>query len=466
MAEPTQIRAHANAVSDCATAGYLTPADASRAAGGEITLDTLDLPREPASGRFMLELGTAHGLLPVPIRSGQRVTLGSGKHACIRLDDRAVSRAHCSVTAQEYGVLVEDLGSRNGVFVGGARVPSAVLHGRAAHFVIGRTVVNVRAECADDSLLLEESLPGLIGNSAPMRRVASQVRLHASKRVPVLLQGESGTGKDVVARALHTLARRSGAYLPLNVGALPESLSDAELFGHRRGAFTGAIATRSGAFEQAHKGTLFLDEIADLPPAIQIKLLRVVEDGQVRPVGAVEPIQVDVRIISASWASLPERVAEGRFRADLYHRLATVVIRLPPLRERKSDIPAVADVLLARMRADVGAKRLSSSALARLVTHDWPGNVRELMSVLYRGAVASSDLEIAAHHLEFQTCTRPSEKSACLSPDEARELLARCGNNVSAAARAARVARSTFRAWLARSPAHAAAGATRGCSGE
>jgi DNA-binding NtrC family response regulator len=288
-----------------------------------------------------------------------------------------------------------------------------------------------------------------------MRRVASQVRLHASKRVPVLLQGESGTGKDVVARALHTLARRSGAYLPLNVGALPESLSDAELFGHRRGAFTGAIASRSGAFEQAHKGTLFLDEIADLPPAVQIKLLRVVEDGQVRPVGAVEPIQVDVRIVSASWASLPERVAEGRFRADLYHRLATVVIRLPPLRERKSDIPAVADVLLARMRADVGPKRLSSSALARLVTHDWPGNVRELMSVLYRGAVASSDVEIAAHHLEFQACSRPAEKIACLSPAEARQLLARCGNNVSAAARAARVARSTFRAWLARSPAEA-----------
>ncbi|HEY6558221.1 MAG TPA: sigma 54-interacting transcriptional regulator [Polyangiaceae bacterium] len=422
-----------------------------RASGGEVTLDTLELPREPVRGRWMLELGTAHGLMPVPIKSGQRLTLGSGIAACVRLEDRAVSRAHCTVTANEYGVTVEDLDSRNGVFVGGARVPSAMLHGRVNYFVIGRSVVNVRAECADDTLLLEESLPGLIGNSAPMRRVATQVRLHASKRVPVLLEGESGTGKDVVARALHTLARRSGAYLPLNVGALPESLSDAELFGHRRGAFTGAIASRSGAFEQAHKGTLFLDEIADLPPAVQIKLLRVVEDGQVRPVGAVEPIQVDVRIISASWASLPERVAEGRFRADLYHRLATVVIRLPPLRERKSDIPAISEVLLARMRTDVGPRRLSSSALARLVVHEWPGNVRELMSVLYRAAVASAEVEIAAHHLEFQGCTRISEKAMSLSADEARELLARCGNNVSAAARAARVARSTFRAWLGRS---------------
>jgi len=398
----------------------------------------------------MLELGTAHGLVPVPIRSGERVILGSGRDASVRLEDRAVSRAHCAIVANDTGLVVEDLGSRNGVFVGGARVPSALLLGRAAYFVIGRTVVNVRAECADDSLLLEAGLPGLIGQSAPMRRVAAEVRRHAGNKVPVLLQGESGTGKDVVARALHTLSRRAGAYLPLNVGALPESLSDAELFGHRRGAFTGAVASRSGAFEQAHRGTLFLDEVADLSAAVQIKLLRVVEDGQVRPVGAVEPIHLDVRIVSASWAALPERVAEGRFRADLYHRLATVVIRVPPLRERKSDMPALADALLARMRADVGPKRLSSSALARLVLHDWPGNVRELMSVLYRAAAACRDVEIGSHHLEFQSCARASEKAANLSAEEARELLVRCGNNVSAAARAARVARSTFRAWLAR----------------
>jgi DNA-binding NtrC family response regulator len=283
-----------------------------------------------------------------------------------------------------------------------------------------------------------------------MRRVAEEIRRHARSRATVLLQGESGTGKDVVARALHTLSGRGGDYVPLNVGAFPDSLADSELFGHRRGAYTGAVSNRSGAFELAHRGTLFLDEVAELSAAAQVKLLRVVEEGAVRPIGASQPVRVDVRVISASWAALPARVAEGRFRVDLFHRLATVTIELPPLRRRKSDIPLLSRVLLERLRDDVGEKRLSGPALSRLLSHDWPGNVRELSAVLYRAAMRTPGVDIQEQHVELPDVLTKAANAAREAPERAFELLDAQAGNVSAAARAAGVPRSTFRSWLAR----------------
>jgi transcriptional regulator of acetoin/glycerol metabolism len=253
-------------------------------------------------------------------------------------------------------------------------------------------------------------------------------------------------------RTLAELGRRDGPYVPLNMAALPESLADAELFGHRRGAFTGAVTSRVGAFEQAHEGTLFLDEIAELPLSIQVKLLRVVEDGMVRAVGATQALRVAVRLVSASWARLDERVVQGSFRADLYHRLSTVVVELPPLRERRSDIAQLSHSLLRRLRADVGERTLSSAALARLVDQSWPGNVRELGAVLYRAA-ASADYEIAARHVD--EASRPTPNGRRPARD-ARALLEQCAGNVSQAARAAGVPRSTFRAWLSRAGAEGA----------
>jgi DNA-binding NtrC family response regulator len=303
---------------------------------------------------------------------------------------------------------------------------------------------------ADDESPSGPGIPGLIGESPCMRRVAAEIRRHARLRAPILIRGESGTGKDVVARALHEQSGRRGEYIPLNVGTIPEALADAELFGHRRGAFTGAVAARAGAFEQAHGGSLFLDEVAELPPSIQVKLLRVVEDGQVRPVGAPRSLQVDVRIISATWASLEERVRDGRFRADLLHRLATVIIELPPLRQRKSDIPLLSRALLARFSSELGERTLSSGALARLVDYDFPGNVRELASMLYRAAVAAPGPVIDTCHLHMPTPRRLARPTP-LTAEQARELLRRHRGNASAAARAARVPRSTFRAWLDRS---------------
>ncbi len=414
--------------------------------------DTMEIGHPSARGRWSLEVAARDSGGCFPLEPGRPIVVGAGRGADLRVDDPAVSARHCEILCREHTIEVRDLGSKNGVFVGPARVAVALLSEDGATFVIGRTTLTLRQE--DDARGPRgdaPEVPGLIGNSAPMRRVAEQIRRYAASRVPVLLQGESGTGKDVVARALHALSGRPGEYVPLNVNAFPESLADSELFGHRRGAYTGAAVNRAGAFEQAHRGTLFLDEIADLVPSIQAKLLRVVEDGVVRPMGAPRSTTVDVRIVSASWARLAERVELGRFRTDLFHRLAAATIELPPLRKRKGDIPALSRSLLSRMRADVGDKRLSSAALARLEEYDWPGNVRELGSVLYRAALATSEEEILAHHVDLPAVERRATAPA-LDPERAALLLAEHRGNVSRAARAAKVPRSTFRGWLLKGP--------------
>lgn len=410
---------------------------------------TLELAREAQHGPWVVEVGSANRGVVVALNHGGAVTLGSASRADAVVEDRTVSAVHARLSATPNGIVVEDLASRNGVYVGSARVPVARLTSPLASFVIGRTTITVR-EVTDglNAIPDDDPIPTLVGTSLPMRRLAAEIRKSATLRAAVLLQGESGSGKDVVARAIHQLSRRSGQYVPLNVGAIPESLADAELFGHARGAFTGAVIARSGAFEQAHRGTLFLDEIAELAPSVQVKLLRVVEDQKVRPIGSAQLSDVDVRIVSASWASLEERVADGSFREDLFHRISTFVIRLPPLRARKSDIPALSERLLARIRDEVGAKELGSAALARLVSHSWPGNVRELASVLYRAAVSSEGENIEAGHVEASLIGPSKTRPRALSEPEASLLLREHGGNVSAAARTAGVPRSTFRSWL------------------
>lgn len=411
------------------------------------TCDTAELRSASPSGPWMLEVGAPDGGQARMLRVGDRLVIGSGQNADLRVPDPAVSHRHCRLEVLPSHIEIEDLSSRNGTYVGAVRVGRASV-ANAGVFVIGRTSIVVHSGASEEPSR-GDSVPGLVGSSVGMLRVAAEVRRHARTRAPLLLQGESGTGKDVVARSLHQLSKRSGAYVPLNVGALPESLADAELFGHRRGAFTGAVQSRTGAFEQANAGTLFLDEIADLPLGIQVKLLRVVEDGSLRPLGAVSATHVDVRIVSASWAELEERVAVGSFRGDLYHRLSTVTIHIPPLRQRKSDIPELARTLLRRIRDEVGEKQLSSGALSRLMEYDFPGNVRELGSVLYRAAMLSPDGEIASQHVQIgRAKTLP--RVAVLGAEDAQLLLNEHGGNVSRAARAAGVPRSTFRSWLAR----------------
>lgn len=419
----------------------------------EPSLVTIEIPRCRRQGPWLLEFdGPESELRTVELALGRALVLGSGSDADVRVADPAVSARHCSLRAAEGGVEVVDLGSRNGIYVGATRLGSALLSEEGTGIVVGRTTVTLRAKDTAEATPAVPRIPGLVGSSLPMRRVVEEVVRHARSRAAVLVQGESGTGKDVVARALHNLSGRSGEYVPLNVGAFPDTLCDSELFGHRRGAYTGAVTSRAGAFENAHRGTLFLDEVAELSAAAQVKLLRVVEDGSVRPIGGSQPVCVDVRVVSASWASLAERVKEQRFRADLFHRLSTVTITLPPLRKRKGDIPLLSRVLLARLVDDVGERVLTHAALVRLVEYSWPGNVRELSAVLYRAAMLASGPEIQACHVELPApCSEPAAPPRS-GADSAHDLLSVHGGNVSRAARAAGVPRSTFRSWLGRSP--------------
>jgi DNA-binding NtrC family response regulator len=350
-------------------------------------------------------------------------------------------------------VVVEDLGSKNGVFVGGARVERAYL-GPGAAFVIGRVVLSCRPS-SKESLSGEDdptcSLPGVIGASLAMRRAVREALRCAAVKGPVLLRGETGSGKDILARAIHAAGpRQRRPFVPLNVGTLPRELADSELFGHERGAYTGAHASREGAFAAAHGGTLFLDEIAELTPDLQVKLLRVLEDGEVRPLGGRNVRRVDVRVISATWAPLQRRVAEGLFRQDLYQRLAVFVVDVPPLRERRIDIPLLAARFLAELEHEVGPRQLSASSLARLASYGWPGNVRELRNVLYRAALASSGPIIGSQDVADSLDLAGGPQRMALSPEQARAAVMGHGGNVSAAARHLGVARSTFRGLLER----------------
>lgn len=244
-------------------------------------------------------------------------------------------------------------------------------------------------------------IPGLIGESAPMRELTHLIRLVAPRNSTVLIEGETGTGKEVVASAIHRLSNRSSKPLTvLNCAAIPEALLEAELFGHTRGAFTGAVQSRIGRIEAAHGGTLFLDEIGELPLAVQAKLLRFLECGEIQRVGDNEITRVDVRVIAATHRDLEQRVVDGAFRLDLYHRLAVFPLEVPSLRERLDDLQALATHLLARLGSEAPRKNLSPSALQALEQHPWPGNVRELAHVLERAVILAADApEIAAEHI-------------------------------------------------------------------
>lgn len=237
-----------------------------------------------------------------------------------------------------------------------------------------------------------EVLPGMVGGASGMLEMAHMVRLVARRLTTVLIQGETGTGKELVARAVHDLSCRANKpFVVLNCAAIPEALLEAELFGHTRGAFTGAVQSRAGRIEAAHGGTLFLDEIGEMPLALQAKMLRFLESGELQRVGNNEMLRVDVRVVAASHQPLQERAKEGGFRLDLYHRLAVFPILLPPLRERMEDVMPLAEYLLTKLGEKMPAKRLTEGAAARLMNYDWPGNVRELAHVLERGAILAED---------------------------------------------------------------------------
>jgi DNA-binding NtrC family response regulator len=237
-----------------------------------------------------------------------------------------------------------------------------------------------------------ERLPELIGNAPCMIEVSRRVRLVAPRKTPVLIEGPTGSGKEIVAEALHRLsARNRKPFVAINCAAIPEALLEAELFGHTRGAFTGAVQGRTGRIEAADGGTLFLDEIGEMPLALQSKLLRFVECGELQRVGDNETVKVDVRIVAATHRPLARHAEDGRFRSDLYYRLAVFLIRTPALGEHAEDLPLLVNHFMELMGKQAPVKRVDQGALTKLAAHDWPGNVRELEHVLERAAILAGD---------------------------------------------------------------------------
>lgn len=377
----------------------------------------------------------------VPLAPGEERVVGSAPGADILLSDRTVSGRHCRVRHAGDAVEIVDLGARNGVRIAGHRVGRALLVAGSS-FELGRTTGWIEMQ-GEGGAAEGAPLPSLVGRSTAMRRLGSAVRRASPLRLPVLLRGESGTGKDLVARAVHESSpRRERPFIALNAATISRELAESELFGHHRGAFTGAVKDRRGAFREAHRGTLFLDEVAALPLEVQAKLLRVVEEGVVRPVGGEAGHAVDVRLIAATCEPLEEMVIERRFRADLYERLAVCVIRVPPLRERTEDIPALARHLLAA--SELGARELSVDALAALRTQRWPGNVRELRNVIVQAAVRTEG-PVLAEHIAAVLAERTAAVRRKIAPHDAARVFEESGRNVSAAARRAAVPRTTMR---------------------
>ena len=247
-----------------------------------------------------------------------------------------------------------------------------------------------------------QPFPGLIGNSPVLREMLRQVTRVAASDITVLVHGESGTGKELVAKAIHSFSGRSrGSFVPLNCAAIPEALQESELFGHEKGAFTGASNRRLGRFEQADQGTLFLDEVAELSLALQVKLLRVLQERSFNRLGSSIEIRSDFRLVAASHKNLSEEVKAGRFREDLFFRLAVFELDVPPLRERRGDITMIAHHFLNEFTqsAESGLKRLSPSAAQLLERYDWPGNVRELQNYMHRASVTSSTETVEVNDL-------------------------------------------------------------------
>jgi transcriptional regulator with GAF, ATPase, and Fis domain len=331
----------------------------------------------------------------------QKMRVGKAPDNDLVLEDDTVSRHHCELERREHGVLVRDLGSTNHTRVGRMAIQEAVVEAGAT-IKVGGVELGVRVEPRRALLLPSESTQfgEAIGHSVALRTIFGVLERIAPTDAAVLLLGETGTGKDVLARSIHQQSpRRAAPFVVVDCGAVSYSLIESELFGHERGAFTGAVATRQGAFELGGKGTVFLDEVGDLPLDVQPKLLRVLESGEYRRVGGNKTIQAEARIIAATKRDLKAEVERGKFREDLYFRLAVVPVHVPPLRSRREDIPPLVErfLELARRRDPAASVTLSAETTAALAAHDWPGNVRELRNVLDRAiymATAGGEREL------------------------------------------------------------------------
>jgi len=318
------------------------------------------------------------------------ITLGKSRSCDVVLPDDSVSRVHAEIRRDGDSYRVVDKSSTNGSFIDNARVSDAFLKPGDV-LGIGKVQIRFLPRDARAELLPSESerFGEVIGKSLAMRKIFGVLERVASTDVTILLEGETGTGKDLIARGVHqTSNRHEGPFVVVDCGAVAPNLIESELFGHEKGAFTGAHQRRQGAFELADKGTVFLDEIGELPKDLQPKLLRVLETHRLRRVGGTEEVDADIRVIAATHRQLRVQVETGEFREDLYFRLAVVAATIPPLRERREDIPLLIEHFSRRLPPGMW-KPPDPEAMARLVGYDWPGNVRELRNVVERSAYLS-----------------------------------------------------------------------------
>jgi transcriptional regulator with GAF, ATPase, and Fis domain len=390
------------------------------------------------------------------------VTIGSSPHCDVAIPDASVSRHHARIEVRGGGELViQDLGSTNGTSVDGVRIATAFLE-RRAHIVVGRTALEFAlTDQAEPFDVYQTTAFGrLRGKSLAMRRLFAKLDRIATTDATVLIRGESGTGKELIAEALHERGRRaSGPFVVVDCGALPASLIESELFGHEKGAFTGALQSRAGAFELADGGTLFLDEIGELELGLQPRLLRALEGRQVKRLGASAYKSVDVRVIAATHRDLAAMVTAGDFREDLYYRIAVVELRVPPLRERPDDLELLAQLFAAQLaEREPGARRdaLTPAMLAALRERRWTGNARELRNFIERAVLLGDADPEAATPPTPSVAAPPAELARPLAPyavarqeaidqferDYVRRALDAAGGNVARAARDCGVERS------------------------
>jgi transcriptional regulator with PAS, ATPase and Fis domain len=429
--------------------------------------------RVASDGRSMRILGVDLVVVEGPARGtivrveGNSARVGSAPGCRLVLPDRAVSRVHCELVAHANRIVVRDLGSTNGTYVGEIQITEAAV---PPGTVVRCGASAFRIDCADEpgfiAISERTSFGELVGSSLEMRQVYAVLERVAPTDATVLVQGETGTGKDVVARSIHAGSpRRDGPFIPIDCGAIPEALFESELFGHVRGAFTGAHSDRAGAFEEANRGTLFLDEIGEMPVALQAKLLRAIESRCVRPVGAAREMPVDVRIICATSRRLAQMVNEGTFREDLYYRLAVVELAMPPLRARRGDIRELANHLYAKLTGSHDP--LAPELLARFESRPWPGNVRELRNAIERAVALGQARPATAPQPLASAPALPSgietivplhlpmkdAKHAWVNGFESiyvRAMLARTNGNVTRAAHEAGISRRFMQRLIAR----------------
>jgi DNA-binding NtrC family response regulator len=409
--------------------------------------------------RFRVEVLTGPDRGGAAASEDGRLTVGTGEGATLRLSDPTVSRFHVELEATEKGIAVRDLGSTNGTRLGTTLLGEAVVAG-SVELDLGHTRVRVAPgeERATMALSAATSFGGLVGGSTAMRAVYTALERAAPTTAPILITGESGTGKELAARAVHQRSPRAQRpYEVVDCGGLPPTLIESELFGHEKGAFTGAVGEREGAFERAEGGTLFLDELGELPLDLQPKLLRALGEREIRRVGGRRPLSVDVRVVAATNRDLRREVNNGAFRADLYYRLAVIQVRMPPLRDRLEDLPLVAQSLLETIGRERGIDVGEIAFGAELWQHTWPGNVRELRNYLEQLVILKTPPPLVSDAPDLgddlDRLPLPAARGELLARFERRyltRLLERTGGNVAEAARVSGVNRATLFRMIAR----------------